>query len=459
MNPDQRQPMSEQSPETRSKNFEEVSLGYSRDVAQVEADRCLQCDDPKCIEGCPVNINIPGFIQQIQDGQLKSAYRILQEKTALPAVCGRVCPQENQCEAKCILGKRGDSVAIGRLERFVADWARGRDFHGKKSVAEPTGKKVAVVGSGPSGLTVAGDLIRKGHSVTVHEAFHEPGGVLIYGIPEFRLPKSIVSYEIQKLKDEGVNFEMNSAIGQTETIDELLEENDAVYVGVGAGFPKFPGIPGESLIGIHSANEYLTRVNLMKAYQPDYETPLLQGTNVSVLGGGNVAMDAARTAIRTGAKNVKLIYRRGMEEIPARQEELHHAIEEGLELCLLTLPTRFIGDEKHQIKAIECVKMQLSEVDDSGRRQPIPIPDSNYEIETDLVILAIGSEASPLITRCTPGLELNERGYIVADAETGLTQKPRVWAGGDIVTGAATVISAMGAGRDAANSIHEFLSS
>lgn len=454
-----RQKMPEQDPKTRAKNFDEVPLGYAPETAQLEASRCLQCKKPTCVEGCPVQIDIPAFIRLIREGDFSGAIMKLWEKTSLPAVCGRVCPQESQCEAQCILGKKEEPVAIGRLERFAADWQR---LHGEFRLPEkaaPTGKKVAVIGSGPSGLTVAGDLILKGHEVTIFEAFHKPGGVLIYGIPEFRLPKAIVQAEVEILQKLGVQIICNAVIGRTMTVDELFAEGfAAVYVGVGAGLPVFMNIPGENLIGIYSANEYLTRSNLMKAYKfPEYDTPIVLGRNVVVLGAGNVAMDAARTALRLGAESVKIVYRRSREEMPARAEEIHHAEEEGVEMHLLTNPTRFIGDEQGRVKAMECLKMELGEPDDSGRRRPIPIPGSEFILESDLVVIAIGAGANPLITATTPGLKTNRRGYIVADPKTGKTYKKGVWAGGDIVTGSATVILAMGAGRMAANSIHEYL--
>jgi glutamate synthase (NADPH/NADH) small chain len=454
-----RQKMPEQDPKVRAKNFDEVPLGYPPETAQLEASRCLQCKKPTCIDGCPVQIDIPAFIRLIRDGDFSGAIMKLWEKTSLPAVCGRVCPQESQCEAHCILGKKEEPVAIGRLERFAADWQR---MHGEFRLPEkaaPTGKKVAVVGSGPSGLTVAGDLILKGHEVTIFEAFHKPGGVLIYGIPEFRLPKAIVQAEVEILEKMGVKIVLNAVIGRTLTVDDLFAEGfDAVYIGVGAGLPVFMNIPGENLIGIYSANEYLTRSNLMKAYKfPEYDTPIVLGRHVVVLGAGNVAMDAARTALRLGAESVKIVYRRSREEMPARIEEIHHAEEEGVEMHLLTNPTRFIGDEQGRVTAMECLRMELGEPDDSGRRRPVPIPGSEFIMETDLVVIAIGAGANPLITSTTSGLKTNRRGYIVADPKTGKTYKRGVWAGGDIVTGSATVILAMGAGRIAANSIHEYL--
>lgn len=453
-----RQPMPEQPPHVRRRNFDEVPLGYSPETARREASRCLQCKNPACVSGCPVEINIPGFIGHIRDGDFKKAIAVLKEKTALPAVCGRVCPQEIQCEQRCVLGKTGEPVAIGRLERFAADFDRAHGSPLIPQIPKPTGKSVAVVGSGPAGLTVAGDLILKGHAVTVYEAFHKAGGVLVYGIPEFRLPKAIVQAEIEYLEKLGVRFELNAVIGRTETVDELLERHDAVFIAVGAGLPSFLGIPGENLIGIYSANEYLTRSNLMKAYLfPQYDTPIVRGRNVVVFGAGNVAMDAARTALRLGADRVTIVYRRSRDEMPARAEEIHHAEEEGIEFKLLTAPVRFLGDEKGRLRAVECLEMKLGEPDESGRRRPLPIEGSNFQIQTDMAVIAVGAGANPLITSTTPGLSVNKRGYIIVDPETGKTCKPRVWAGGDIVTGQATVILAMGAGRVAARSIHKYL--
>jgi glutamate synthase (NADPH/NADH) small chain len=453
-----RQPMPEQAPEKRRANFEEVPLGYTAEAARLEASRCLQCKKPSCVSGCPVEIDIPGFIESIREGDFSAAISKLKEKTALPAVCGRVCPQEVQCEAECLLGRKDDPVAIGRLERFAADSARERGDKSRPAIAAKTGKSVAIVGSGPSGVTVAGDLILKGHDVTVYEAFHKPGGVLVYGIPEFRLPKRIVQEEMDALAELGVKFQTNAVIGRTEAVDELLERHDAVFIGVGAGLPSFMSIPGENLIGIYSANEYLTRSNLMKAYLfPVYDTPIVIGKNVAVIGAGNVAMDSARTALRLGADKVRIVYRRSREEMPARAEEIHHGEQEGVEIHLLTNPVRFIGDEKGRVKAMECIKMELGEPDESGRKRPVPIKDSNFIMETDLVVIAVGAGANPLITSTTAGLATNKWGYILTEECTGKTKKPRVWAGGDIVTGQATVILAMGAGRQAANSIHDFL--
>lgn len=453
-----RQKMPEQEPKIRAKNFDEVPFGYTPELAQLEASRCLQCKKPKCIEGCPVEIDIPGFIKLIQEGQYAAAARKIKERNALPAICGRVCPQENQCEEVCIVGKKDQPVAIGRLERFVADWERTRGEVVIPEKAPATGKKVAVVGSGPAGLTVAGDLILKGHEVTIFEALHKPGGVLIYGIPEFRLPKAIVQAEVNYLEKLGVKVECNCVIGRIETVDELLQQYDAVFLGLGAGLPQFLNIPGENLCGIYSANEYLTRSNLMKAYLfPQYDTPIARGKNVVVFGAGNVAMDSARTALRLGADTVRIVYRRSRDEMPARIEEIHHAEEEGVQFYLLTNPVRFLGDDNGWVTGVECIRMELGEPDDSGRRRPIPIKGSEFKLECDLAVVAIGTGANPLLPTQTPGLELNKRGYIVADPETGRTSKSGVWAGGDIVTGSATVILAMGAGRKAANSIHEYL--
>ncbi len=454
-----RQKMPEQAPEVRRRNFEEVPLGYTPEQAMLEASRCLQCKKPACVEGCPVNVEIPAFIGRLAAGDFKGAILKLWETNSLPAVCGRVCPQEAQCQGRCIVGKKDDPVSIGNLERFTADWARGRSDIPMPPVAAKTGKKVAVVGSGPGGLTVAGDLIRKGHEVTIYEAFHKPGGVLVYGIPEFRLPKDIVASEVNFLERLGCKVECNAVVGQSVTVDELLTKEgcDAVYIGVGAGLPTFLKVPGENLIGVYSANEYLTRSNLMKAYLfPQYDTPLVKGKNVVVFGGGNVAMDCLRTAMRMGADDVKCVYRRGREELPARAEEIHHAEQEGIQFYLLHAPVRFLGDEKGWLKGVELQEMELGEPDASGRRRPVPKPGSTKTIDCDLAIIAVGSGANPLITATTPGLAVNKWGYIEAD-EDGKTKKPGVWAGGDIVTGAATVILAAGAGRKAADSMHKHL--
>lgn len=454
-----RVPMPEQEPKVRARNFLEVPTGYTVKMAQEEAARCLQCKKPGCVAGCPVEVDIPGFIELIAQGDMTGAIRNLWSKNALPAVCGRVCPQEVQCEGKCIVGKKGEPVAIGNLERFCADYEREHGSGELPPKASPTGKRVAVVGSGPSGLTVAGDLIIKGHDVTIYEAFHKPGGVLVYGIPEFRLPKDIVAQEVNFLARLGVSIQCNAVVGRTVSLDELFEEGyDAIYVGVGAGLPRFMNIPGENLVGILSANEYLTRANLMKAYKyPEVDTPIPIGQNVVVLGAGNVAMDSARTAMRLGAESVKIVYRRSREEMPARQAEIHHAEEEGIELFLLTNPTRYLGNDHGRLTGMECLRMELGEPDDSGRRRPVAVKGSEFEMACDLCIVAVGSGANPLLTSETPDMQLNRWGNVVADPRTGKTTKKRVWAGGDIVTGAATVILAMGAGRDAANSIHDYL--
>ena len=452
--------MPEQEPHIRARNFMEVPTGYTPEMAMTEAARCLQCKKPACVEGCPVSVDIPGFIRLIREGDFTKSIRNLWSKNSLPAVCGRVCPQEIQCEGKCIVGKKDKPVAIGNLERFAADYEREHGSGALPPTQKPTGKRVAVVGSGPSGLTVAGDLIVKGHEVTVMEAFHKPGGVLVYGIPEFRLPKAIVAQEVHFLERLGVKVESNIVVGRTVTLDELFQEEgyDAAYVGVGAGLPRFMNVPGENLIGILSANEYLTRANLMKAYLfPDVDTPVPRGRNVVVLGAGNVAMDSARTAMRLGAEKVRIVYRRSREEMPARVAEIHHAEEEGIEFMLLTNPTRYLGNEQGRLTGMECLKMELGEPDSSGRRRPVPVAGSEFQFDCDLCIVAVGSGANPLLTRSTPDMRLNRWGYIAADPETGKTTKKGVWAGGDIVTGAATVILAMGAGRKAADSIHNYL--
>ncbi len=454
-----RQKMPEQEPKVRARNFEEVPYGYTPELAMKEAERCIQCKDPRCKQGCPVEIDIPQFIVKIKEGEFEDAIRKLWEKNSLPAVCGRVCPQEVQCEGMCILGKKDAPVAIGNLERFAADYQRTQGRNILPPKAEPTGKKVAVVGAGPAGLTVAGDLTLKGHEVSIYEALHAPGGVLLYGIPEFRLPKAIVAQECNFLERLGVKIEVDSVIGASETVDELFDQGfDAIFLGVGAGLPVFLKIPGEHFIGVYSANEYLTRSNLMKAYTfPNYDTPIVRGKNVATFGGGNVAMDSARTALRLGAEHSYIIYRRSMSELPARTAEVHHAEEEGVEFLLLANPLRFLGDQDGRLTGVECLKMELGEPDASGRRRPVPIPCSEFLVEIDTAVIAIGSGSNPLLTKSTPGLTLNKWGYIVADPRTGKTMKPRVWAGGDIVTGSATVILAMGAGRLAANSIHDYL--
>jgi glutamate synthase (NADPH/NADH) small chain len=455
-----RQTMAEQSPAERVKNFSEVPLGYSAEQALTEASRCLQCKKRPCVAGCPVAVDIPGFIALVQAGDFAAAARKIKETNCLPAVCGRVCPQETQCEALCVLGKKGEPVAIGRLERFVADYEREHGLAEKPTVAPATGKRVAIVGSGPAGLTAAADLARLGHEVHIFEALHDMGGVLVYGIPEFRLPKRILRAEVEALQDLGVTLHTSSVIGKLDTISDLMEEEgfDAVFIGTGAGLPTFMGIPGENLLGVYSANEFLTRSNLMRAYDfGTTDTPIARGQRVMVVGGGNVAMDSARTARRLGAEKVILSYRRSREEMPARIEEIHHAEEEGIELHLLTAPVEFLGDEKGRLRAAVLQKMELGEPDDSGRRRPVPVVGSEYEEPIDVAVIAVGTGANPLISSTTPGLEVNRKGYIVADEETMATNLPGVYAGGDIVTGAATVIEAMGAGRKAAAAIDAYL--
>ncbi len=453
-------PMPEQCPNERNKNFLEVTTGYTEEMAIDEANRCLNCKHKPCMQGCPVSVKIPEFIQLVAQGDFEGAYNKIKETNALPAVCGRVCPQETQCESKCVRGIKGESVGIGRLERFVADWHMQ---HVEETIrpAAPNGKKVAVVGSGPAGLTVAGDLAKKGYAVTIYEAFHVAGGVLMYGIPEFRLPKDIVQKEIDNLKKMGVDIETNVIVGKTILLDELIEDYgfDAVFLGTGAGLPSFMGIEGESLNGVYSANEFLTRINLMKGYKfPEYDTPVVVGKNVAVLGGGNVAMDAARSAKRLGAENVYIVYRRGKEELPARAEEVAHAEEEGIIFKLLQNPTKFIGDEKGWLQGMEVIDMELGEPDASGRRRPVAKPGTEHVIEVETAIVAIGQTPNPLIKSTTVGLDTNKRGCIIADEETGKTSKDKVYAGGDTVTGAATVILAMGAGKKAAKAIDEMLS-
>ena len=452
-------PVREQEPKVRATNFEEVCLGYNKEEAMEEAQRCIGCKNAKCIEGCPVSINIPGFIKEIKQGNIEEAYKVIGKSSALPAICGRVCPQENQCEGRCIRGLKGEAVSIGKLERFVADYALANDIKPEK--AETTnGHKVAVIGSGPAGLTCAGDLAKLGYEVTVFEALHELGGVLVYGIPEFRLPKQkVVAKEIEKVKELGVTFETNVVIGKSTTIDQLIEDEgfEAVFIGSGAGLPKFMGIPGENANGVFSANEYLTRSNLMKAFDDSYDTPIAAGKKVAVVGGGNVAMDAARTALRLGAE-VHIVYRRSEEELPARVEEVHHAKEEGIIFDLLTNPTEIVVDDNGYVKGMRCVKMELGEADASGRRRPVVIPGSEFEMELDTVIMSLGTSPNPLISSTTEGLEVNRWKCIVADEETGKTTKEGVYAGGDAVTGAATVILAMGAGKAGAKGIHEYLS-
>ena len=447
-----------QDPQVRAHNFEEVALGYSQETAVEEAQRCLQCKTPKCMTGCPVSVLIPDFIKEIADGNFLEAAKVLKVKNSLPAVCGRVCPQESQCESKCIVGIKGKSVAIGRLERFAADFGMKAEKV-KFEKPEPSGKRVAIIGAGPSGLACAGDLAKAGHAVTVFEALHVAGGVLMYGIPQFRLPKEIVQTEITNLKEMGVEILTNQVVGKVTSVDELMENGyDSVFIGTGAGLPYFMNIPGENLNGVYSANEFLTRTNLMKGYKfPDYATPVKVGKNVAVLGAGNVAMDSARTAFRLGAENVYVIYRRSRDEMPARKEELEHAEEEGIQFRLLTNPVSIEGDERGWVKSLTCLRYELGEPDASGRRSPVAIPGSEFEIEMDTVVVAIGQGPNPLVTTSTPGLELNKRGNIVANEETLMTSKPGVFAGGDIVTGAATVILAMGAGKKAAAGIDEYL--
>ncbi len=454
-----RQPMPEQPPAERVRNFKEVPLGYSDEIARLEASRCLQCKRPTCVEGCPVRIDIPAFIKAIRDGEFLESIRVIKMTNSLPAVCGRVCPQEEQCEKLCVLTKKGESVAIGKLERFAADYERERKQLEIRAAVERKNGRVAVVGSGPAGLTAAGELAKMGYRVTVFEAFHSAGGVLVYGIPEFRLPKAIVQYEVDALAKLGVEIVLNRVIGSAGTVNELLAEGyDAVFIGTGAGLPLFLEIPGENLQGVYSANEYLTRANLMKAYKfPEYDTPIARGDSIAVVGGGNVAMDSARMALRLGSKKVHLIYRRSRAEMPARVEEVHHAEEEGVIFQLLTNPVRFIGDEKGRLKAVECVRMELGEPDDSGRRRPVVVQGSEFTIDADVAIVAIGNGPNPLIPRTTPGLALNKWGNIVADGESMKTSRRGVFAGGDIVTGAATVILAMGAGRKAALAIDTYL--
>ncbi len=454
-----RVPVREQEPSVRAKNFEEVCLGYNKEEAMAEATRCLKCKKPQCQTGCPVNIDIPSFIREIEEGKMKDAYRVISMYSALPAICGRVCPQESQCEAKCIRGIKGEPVSIGKLERFAADWARENGIR-PEPPQERKGKKVAVIGSGPAGLTCAGDLAKAGYDVTIFEALHEAGGVLVYGIPEFRLPKqTVVAAEIENVKALGVKIETNVVIGKSTTIDELLAEEgfDAVFVGSGAGLPKFMGIPGENANGVFSANEFLTRNNLMKAFKEEYDTPIFRGKKVAVVGGGNVAMDAARTALRLGAE-VHIVYRRGESELPARVEEVHHAKEEGIIFNLLTNPKEILVDENGWVRGMKCVEMTLGEPDASGRRKPVEKAGSEFELELDTVIMSLGTSPNPLISSTTKGLEINGHKCIVAEEETGKTSKEAVYAGGDAVTGAATVILAMGAGKAAARGIDGFLS-
>ena len=452
-------PVREQAPKVRATNFDEVCLGYNADEAMEEASRCINCKNAKCMQGCPVSINIPAFVHEVKEGNFEKAYQIISESSALPAICGRVCPQESQCEGKCIRGIKGEAISIGKLERFVADWARENGIR-PAAPAEKNGKKVAVIGSGPSGLTCAGDLAKLGYDVTIFEALHEAGGVLVYGIPEFRLPKlDVVTKEVENVKALGVKIETNVIIGRSITIDELMDEEgfEAVFIGSGAGLPMFMGIPGETAKGVFSANEYLTRNNLMKAFREDYDTPIVHGKKVAVVGGGNVAMDAARTALRLGAE-VHIVYRRSEAELPARAEEVHHAKEEGIIFDLLTNPTEILVDENDAVAGMKCIRMELGEPDASGRRRPVEIPGSEFVLDVDTVIMSLGTSPNPLISSTTIGLDVNKRKCIIADEETGKTSKDGVYAGGDAVTGAATVILAMGAGKAAARGIHEFLS-
>ena len=452
-------PVREQEAKVRATNFDEVCLGYNKEEAMEEASRCINCKNAKCIEGCPVSINIPGFIEQVKEGNFEDAYKVIGESSALPAVCGRVCPQESQCEGRCIRGIKGEPISIGKLERFVADWARENNIK-PETAREKKDHKVAVIGSGPAGLTCAGDLAKMGYDVTIFEALHEPGGVLIYGIPEFRLPKSdVVAKEIENVKALGVKIETNVVIGKSTTIDELMDEEgfEAVFIGSGAGLPKFMGIPGEQANGVFSANEFLTRNNLMKAFKDEYDTPIMKGKKVAVVGGGNVAMDAARTALRLGAE-VHIVYRRSEEELPARVEEVHHAKEEGIIFDLLTNPVEILVDEDGWVKGMTCIKMELGEPDASGRRRPVEIKGSEFDLELDTVIMSLGTSPNPLISSTTEGLDINKWQCIVADENNGKTTKEGVYAGGDAVTGAATVILAMGAGKAAAKGIDEYLS-
>ena len=455
-------PMPCADPAERRRTFDEVASGYTEEQAVAEAERCILCRNSPCVAGCPVEIDIPAFVRQVAERDFEGAFLTVANKNVLPAICGRVCPQEDQCEKVCTLGVRFEPVAIGRLERFVADYATSRGDHATGTPLPPTDHKVAIVGSGPAGLTVAADLARLGHSVTLYEALHEPGGVLMYGIPEFRLPKAVVHREIESLRSLGVAIKVNHVIGRTFTIDELFTELgfEAVFIGTGAGLPYFPKIPGINLIGVYSANEYLTRANLMKAYRfPETDTPIVRGTNVAVVGGGNTAMDAVRTALRLGAEHAYLVYRRTEHEMPARQEEIHHAMEEGVEVVLLAAPVEILGDERSRVRAMRCIRMELGEPDGSGRRGPVPIAGSEFELAVDVVVFAVGQGANPLIRSTTPDLHVNRWGNICADPSTGATEKKGVFAGGDIVTGGATVISAMGAGRRAARAIHKYLDS
>jgi len=456
----QRVAMAERPAEVRRRDFQEVPLGYTEEQAATEAKRCLLCKKPQCVTGCPVGIDIPGFVKLIADGKFEEAADKILLVNALPAICGRVCPQETQCEVLCLLGKKGDALSIGNLERFAADWKRERGTCPLPPPATPTGRKVAVVGSGPAGLTCAGELISRGHAVTIFEAFHKTGGVLVYGIPEFRLPKAIVSDEVGRLEARGVKIVTSAVVGKLETVDELLAEFDAVFIGVGAGAPMFLGVPGEDLLGVYSANEYLTRTNLMRAYDRERaDTPILRMKRVAVVGGGNVAMDSARTALRLGAEKVYIVYRRSRTELPARAAEVHHAEQEGIEFRLLCNPSRIIGNEQGWVTGIECVRQELGEPDASGRRRPVPVKGSEFVLDVDAVVVAIGNRPNPIVPQTTPDMKTNKWGLIVADEMSGRTTKARVWSGGDIVTGAATVISAMGAGQAAARDIDKYVMS
>jgi glutamate synthase (NADPH/NADH) small chain len=451
-------PMPEQAPDERIKNYDEVPYGYTPEQAMAEARRCLQCKRPGCMGGCPVGINIPGFLELVAEGDFRGAINLIKETNALPAVTGRVCPQEEQCEGVCALCKRYESVAIGRLERFVADWEAAQGPIPIPEIPPPTGKKVAIVGSGPAGLTVAADLVKKGHHVTIFEALHEAGGVLVYGIPEFRLPKAIVRREVEYVCSMGVKLVKDFVVGTTATVDELLEEYDAVFLGTGAGLPWFLNVPGENLNGVYSANEYLTRANLMKAYRfPEYDTPIVRARRVATIGGGNVAMDSARTALRLGAEESLIVYRRSREEMPCREEEIHHAVQEGVQLNLLLTPVAFHSDGNGWVKEMECLRNELGEPDASGRRRPVPVEGSNFRIPADVVVIAIGQSPNPMIPKTTPGLETGRRGNVVVEQETMKTSKKGVFAGGDVATGGATVILAMGQGKIAARAIDEYL--
>jgi len=455
----ERQKMAEQKPEARIKNFNEVPFGFTLEQAMLEAGRCLQCKKPKCIAGCPVNIDIPGFLKLIEEGKIIEAAWKIKEQNSLPAICGRVCPQETQCEELCVLHKKDKPVSIGYLERYVADFEREKGELKIPPKRPPTGKKIAIIGSGPAGLTASGELAKLGHEVTIFEALHEPGGVLVYGIPEFRLPKSIVAAEVEYLKALGVKIERDIVVGKTISIDELMQNGfTAIFIGAGAGLPQFMNIPGESLNGVYSANEFLTRNNLMRAYQfPKYDTPILRGKKVATIGGGNVAMDSARTALRLGADKSYIVYRRSRTEMPARLDEIEHAEQEGIEFHYLTLPLKINGDERDYVKSMVCQRMELGEPDESGRRRPVPVPGSEFEMQVDVAVIAIGNRPNPLIPKATPGLAIQKWGGIIADEKTGKTSRDHIYAGGDIVTGAATVILAMGAGKNSAFAIHQEL--